>query len=91
MSFTFPATIRSRRHRKTKQRNKGPCWEVMAGTLLNSGIWVVTRNGNYISNHYSVDDPTPVIQDFVKRYKAKYNGTAPDAIAAWVTTPPRYG
>ena len=39
-------------------------------------------NGNYISNHYSVDDPTPVIQDFVKRYKAKYNGTAPDAIAA---------
>ena len=39
-------------------------------------------NGNYISNHYSVDDPTPVIQDFVKRYKARYNGTAPDAIAA---------
>ena len=39
-------------------------------------------NGSYISNHYSVDDPTPVIQDFVKRYKAKYNGTAPDAIAA---------
>jgi branched-chain amino acid transport system substrate-binding protein len=39
-------------------------------------------NGNYISNHYSVDDPTPVIQDFVKRYKAKYNGIAPDAIAA---------
>lgn len=39
-------------------------------------------NGSFISNHYSVDDPTPVIQDFVKRYKAKYNGTAPDAIAA---------
>lgn len=39
-------------------------------------------NGNYISNHYSVDDPTPVIQDFVKRFKAKFNGTAPDAIAA---------
>jgi branched-chain amino acid transport system substrate-binding protein len=39
-------------------------------------------NGDYISNHYSVDDPAPVIQDFVKRYKAKYNGTAPDAIAA---------
>jgi branched-chain amino acid transport system substrate-binding protein len=39
-------------------------------------------NGSYISNHYSVDDPTPVIQDFVKRFKAKYNGTAPDALAA---------
>jgi len=39
-------------------------------------------NGDYISNHYSVDDPSPAIQDFVKRYKAKYNGTAPDAIAA---------
>jgi branched-chain amino acid transport system substrate-binding protein len=39
-------------------------------------------NGSFISNHYSVDDPSPVIQDFVKRYKAKYNGTAPDALAA---------
>lgn len=39
-------------------------------------------NGDYISNHYSVDDPSPAIQDFVKRYKAKYNGTAPDALAA---------
>jgi branched-chain amino acid transport system substrate-binding protein len=39
-------------------------------------------NGSFISNHYSVDDPTPVIQDFVARYKAKFNGTAPDAIAA---------
>ncbi|MCA1849534.1 MAG: ABC transporter substrate-binding protein [Acidobacteria bacterium] len=24
-------------------------------------------NGSFISNHYSVDDPSPVIQDFVKR------------------------
>lgn len=39
-------------------------------------------NGDYISNHYSVDDPSPMIQDFVKRYKAKYNGVAPDALAA---------
>src|SRR5215210_789415 len=39
-------------------------------------------NGSFISNHYSVDDPSPVIQDFVKRYKAKYNGVAPDALAA---------
>lgn len=39
-------------------------------------------NGDYISNHYSVDDPSPAIQKFVAAYKAKYNGTAPDAIAA---------
>jgi branched-chain amino acid transport system substrate-binding protein len=39
-------------------------------------------NGDFISNHYSVDDPSPAIQDFVKRYKAKYNGVAPDALAA---------
>jgi branched-chain amino acid transport system substrate-binding protein len=39
-------------------------------------------NGNFISNHYSVDDPSPVIQDFVKRYKARYNNIAPDALAA---------
>jgi branched-chain amino acid transport system substrate-binding protein len=39
-------------------------------------------NGNYISNHYSVDDPSPAIQKFVADYKAKYNGVAPDALAA---------
>jgi branched-chain amino acid transport system substrate-binding protein len=39
-------------------------------------------NGNYISNHYSVDDPSPAIQKFVADFKAKYNGVAPDALAA---------
>ncbi len=39
-------------------------------------------NGAYISNHYSVDDPSPAIQKFVADYKAKYNGVAPDALAA---------
>jgi branched-chain amino acid transport system substrate-binding protein len=39
-------------------------------------------NGNYISNHYSVDDPSPAIQRFVNDYKARYNGTVPDALAA---------
>ena len=39
-------------------------------------------NGSFISNHYSVDDPTPAIQNFVKRFKANYNGMAPDALAA---------
>lgn len=38
-------------------------------------------NGNYISNHYSVDDPAPVIQDFVRRFKARFTDP-PDALAA---------
>jgi branched-chain amino acid transport system substrate-binding protein len=38
-------------------------------------------NGDYISNHYSVDDPSPAIQKFVADYKARY-GNVPDALAA---------
>ena len=38
-------------------------------------------NGDYISNHYSVDDPSPAIQKFVADYKARYN-MLPDALAA---------
>lgn len=38
-------------------------------------------DGSYFSNHFSVEDPSPVIQDFVKKYKAKYN-EVPDAMAA---------
>ena len=37
---------------------------------------------SYITNHYSADDPNPVIQNFVKSYKAKYNNVAPDSLAA---------
>jgi branched-chain amino acid transport system substrate-binding protein len=38
-------------------------------------------NGCYISNHYSVDDPSPAIQKFVSEYRARYKQT-PDALAA---------
>lgn len=38
--------------------------------------------GAYISNHYSVDDPSPAIQKFVSAYKSKYKGVAPDSLAA---------
>jgi len=40
-----------------------------------------TLDGSYFSNHYSEEDTSPVIQDFVKKYKAKY-GVVPDAMAA---------
>jgi branched-chain amino acid transport system substrate-binding protein len=38
-------------------------------------------DGSFFSNHYSQDDPSPVIQNFVKTYAAKY-GEKPDAMAA---------
>jgi len=38
-------------------------------------------DGCYISNHYSVDDPSPAIQKFVSEYKARYKDS-PDALAA---------
>ncbi|MEN6479173.1 MAG: ABC transporter substrate-binding protein [Anaerolineales bacterium] len=36
--------------------------------------------GGYFSNHYSPEDPRPVLQAFVAAYKAKY-GSTPDALA----------
>lgn len=39
-------------------------------------------NGSFISTHYSVDDPSPVIQSFVQEYKQRYGNLAPDAHAA---------
>jgi branched-chain amino acid transport system substrate-binding protein len=38
-------------------------------------------NGDYISNHYSVEDPSPAIQKFVSDFKSRYN-IVPDALAA---------
>jgi branched-chain amino acid transport system substrate-binding protein len=37
-------------------------------------------DGSYFSNHYTDEDPSPVVQDFVKKYKAAY-GNVPDALA----------
>ncbi|MFZ5477594.1 MAG: ABC transporter substrate-binding protein [Myxococcota bacterium] len=37
--------------------------------------------GQYFTNHYSVDDPTPAVQDFIKKYEAKYH-EKPDGLAA---------
>ncbi len=36
--------------------------------------------GGYFTNHYSVDDPRPEVQNFVKLYKEEY-GAVPDALA----------
>jgi branched-chain amino acid transport system substrate-binding protein len=38
--------------------------------------------GCYFSNHYSAEDPSPAIQNFIQKYKARYNDKVPDAMAA---------
>jgi branched-chain amino acid transport system substrate-binding protein len=38
-------------------------------------------NGCYFSDHYSTDDPSPVVQKFVTDYKSRYK-QVPDALAA---------
>ncbi|HEY8900088.1 MAG TPA: ABC transporter substrate-binding protein [Chthoniobacterales bacterium] len=37
--------------------------------------------GNFFSNHFSAEDQSPVIQEFIKRFKARYK-EEPDAMAA---------
>ncbi|HEX5835195.1 MAG TPA: ABC transporter substrate-binding protein [Pyrinomonadaceae bacterium] len=39
-------------------------------------------NNSYISTHYSPDDPSPLIQEFVQDYKQRYQNLVPDAHAA---------
>jgi len=38
-------------------------------------------NGSYYSNHWALDYPDPKLQEFLKAFRAKHNGSDPDAIA----------
>lgn len=37
-------------------------------------------DGSYFTNHYAEDDPNPIIQNFIQKFKKKY-GSTPDAMA----------
>ncbi|MBL8911106.1 MAG: ABC transporter substrate-binding protein [Archangium sp.] len=37
--------------------------------------------GSYVSNHYSAEDPSPRVQDFIRRYQEKFK-VVPDSLAA---------
>jgi branched-chain amino acid transport system substrate-binding protein len=37
-------------------------------------------DGSFFSNHYTDEDPSPVVQEFIAKYKAAY-GSVPDALA----------
>lgn len=39
-------------------------------------------DGSFFSCHFSADDANPVVQNFVKKFRAKYNGDTPDDMAA---------
>lgn len=56
----------------------GDGWE--APELLQIGGKAL--EGCYYSTHYSPEDKAPAIQEFVSRFKAKFNGETPDAMAA---------
>ena len=38
--------------------------------------------GAYYSTHYSAEDSAPKVQEFVKKFRARWNGETPDAMAA---------
>ena len=37
--------------------------------------------GAYVSNHYSAEDPSPLVQNFIKKYQERYK-VVPDSLAA---------
>jgi branched-chain amino acid transport system substrate-binding protein len=45
-----------------------------------SDLDLKAADGGYYSNHYSPEDQRPIVQDWLTRYKAKYN-KVPDALA----------
>ena len=64
---------------QVKQRN-------LAVTMMGGDGWdsadldLKAADGGYFTNHYSADDTRPAVQDWVKKYNAKY-GAKPDALA----------
>jgi branched-chain amino acid transport system substrate-binding protein len=55
----------------------GDGWE--SSSLVSIGG--AALENTYFSTHFTPQDTTPVVQDFVKKYQSKYNAT-PDAMAA---------
>jgi branched-chain amino acid transport system substrate-binding protein len=56
----------------------GDGWE--APELLEIGGKAI--EGTYYSTHYSAEDQSPKVQDFVKKYRARWGNETPDAMAA---------
>lgn len=39
-------------------------------------------NGHYFSNHYTTESTDPVVVEFIKKFKERYNNEVPDGLAA---------
>ena len=64
---------------QVKQRNLNVV--MMGGDGWDSAdLDLKAADGGYFSNHYSAEDTRPIVQDWVKKYNAKY-GAKPDALA----------
>ena len=63
----------------------GDAWE--APQLIEIGGAAV--EGTYYSTHASPDSTAPEVQNFVKKFRARWDSETPDSIAASATTPPR--
>ena len=75
-----------RRARRASSASRCRSSAATAGTRRSSGRSAARRsNGCYFSNHYSTDDPNPVVQKFVNDYKAKF-GSCPTRSPLWATT-----
>jgi branched-chain amino acid transport system substrate-binding protein len=56
----------------------GDGWE--APQLIELGGRAV--EGTYYSTHYSAESPAPEVRAFIKKFRARYDGATPDAVAA---------
>lgn len=63
----------------------------ITATLLGGDGWDSSKlyeiggndiNGSYFSNHYTTESTDPVVVNFIKKFKERYNGETPDALAA---------
>jgi len=62
-------------------KEKGVTAVMMGGDGWDSAdLDLKAADGGFFSNHYSVEDSRPIVQNWVKNYKAKYDST-PDALA----------
>ncbi|GAB4499343.1 MAG: ABC transporter substrate-binding protein [Anaerolineales bacterium] len=62
-------------------KERGVTATIMGGDGWDSSdLDLAAADNGFFSNHYSAEDTRPVVQDWVKRYEAKY-GSKPDALA----------
>jgi branched-chain amino acid transport system substrate-binding protein len=63
-------------------KEKGITAVMMGGDGWDSAdLDVTAADGGFYSNHYDASDTRPIVQQWLKDYAAKYNGTVPDALA----------